>query len=129
MWRNDEVSPLDAVCRLGKALGDPTRVRALAALRRGEVCLCQLIDLLELAPSTVSRHLDLLHRAGLVARRKEGRWHWFRLAGDDAPAEVRRALRWALESVERDPRLEGDDRRLGEVLAKDPTEVAACYRS
>ena len=128
MWRSDEATPLSRACGLGKALGDVTRVRALVALEQGEVCLCQLIDLLELAPSTVSRHLDLLHRAGLVRRRKEGRWHYFRLAGEDAPADVRGALRWTLDAVGKDPRIHADRRRMREVLAKDPRETAACYR-
>ena len=52
--------------RTGKALGDPQRVRALAALRGGELCLCRLIALLRLAPSTVSKHMSLLIQAGLV---------------------------------------------------------------
>jgi ArsR family transcriptional regulator, arsenate/arsenite/antimonite-responsive transcriptional repressor len=57
-----------------KALADETRLRALCALRGGELCVCQLIALLELAPSTVSKHLSILRAARLVESRKEGRW-------------------------------------------------------
>ena len=45
-----------------------------------ELCLCQLIDLLGLAPSTVSKHMTVLQQAGLVQRLKQGRWHFYRLA-------------------------------------------------
>ncbi len=70
---------------VARALADESRVRALLALRGGELCLCQIIELLGLAPSTVSKHMDVLFRAGLVERRKEGRWHYFQLAGRPAP--------------------------------------------
>ena len=66
---------------VAKALADDNRTRALMCLRDGELCVCQIIELLQLAPSTVSKHLDILHRAGLIESRKEGRWIYYRLAG------------------------------------------------
>ena len=63
-----------------KALADETRVRALMALRRRELCVCQLVELLGLAPSTVSKHMSILKQARLVESRKEGRWMFYRLA-------------------------------------------------
>ena len=48
------------------ALADETRVRTLLALRKGELCVCQITELFGLAPSTVSKHLSLLFQAGLV---------------------------------------------------------------
>lgn len=79
---------------LAAALSDPTRVRALLALRSGELCVCQLVDLLGLAPSSTSRHMAILHRAGLVRGRRDRRWVYYRRAGGDAPAPVRDALAW-----------------------------------
>ena len=111
------------------ALSDATRVRALLALRDGELCLCHLIGLLKLAPSTVSKHLDLLVRAGLVQRRKEGRWCYFRLAGREAPPAVRAALRWVLSALDDDAIITRDVKRLGELRCCDPKELAACYKS
>ena len=50
-----------------KALADENRVRILLALHgRDELCVCQLIDLLQLAPSTVSKHLFILRNARLI---------------------------------------------------------------
>ncbi|MCX6992361.1 MAG: metalloregulator ArsR/SmtB family transcription factor [Kiritimatiellaeota bacterium] len=63
-----------------KALADENRLRALGALRGGELCVCQLIALLDLAPSTVSKHLTILRAARLVESRKEGRWMHYRLS-------------------------------------------------
>jgi ArsR family transcriptional regulator len=112
-----------------KALSDGTRVRALLALREGELCLCHLVGLLELAPSTVSKHLDVLTQAGLVQRRKEGRWAYFRLAGREAPPTVRHALRWVLDALADDAALARDAKRVTHLRCCDPKELAACYKS
>jgi DNA-binding transcriptional ArsR family regulator len=114
---------------LSKALNDRTRVRILAALERDELCLCQIVELFGLAPSTLSKHVDLLSTAGLVQRRKQGRWHYFRLSGRGAPDEVRQALEWALGTLRYDPLILEDAKRLRAIVKKDPQEMAACYRS
>ena len=51
---------MQQVLTIAKAIGDESRARALFALREGELCLCQIIDLLKLSPSTVSKHMDVL---------------------------------------------------------------------
>jgi ArsR family transcriptional regulator, arsenate/arsenite/antimonite-responsive transcriptional repressor len=111
-----------------KALSDETRVRALLALREGELCLCHVVGLLELAPSTVSKHLDLLVRAGLVVRRKEGRWAHFRLADRNAAPVVRQALRWAIEALADDAVIARDAKRLTSIRCCDLKELSACYK-
>lgn len=68
-----------------KALSDPNRVRALMALQAGELCVCQVIELLGLAPSTVSKHMAVLCQARLVETRKEGRWVFYRLGEHPDP--------------------------------------------
>jgi len=57
-----------------KALAHPVRLRILGLLREGELCVCQVATVLELAPSTVSEHLTELRRTGLVREWKVGRW-------------------------------------------------------
>jgi len=59
---------------LTKALADESRVRAVLALRQGELCVCQITELFGFAPSTVSKHLSILFQANLVESRKDGRW-------------------------------------------------------
>jgi DNA-binding transcriptional ArsR family regulator len=114
---------------ISKALSDRTRVRALMALKNGELCLCQLVCLLLLAPSTLSKHMNLLTEAGLVERRKQGRWHYFRLAGPDAPPEVRRAIESAISALADDQQIQADRKRTSALVKKDLEELAACYRS
>jgi DNA-binding transcriptional ArsR family regulator len=96
---------LDSIVSIGRALSDETRVRLLLALSEGELCLCHLVDLVEMAPSTVSKHMQLLYQAGLVERRKDGRWVHFRLAGKDAPPAAASALRWVRRLAESDEAL------------------------
>jgi DNA-binding transcriptional ArsR family regulator len=117
------------VLRIAKALSDETRLRALLALRDGELCLCHVVGLLELAPSTVSKHLDILCQAGLVRRRKEGRWCHFRLAERSAEPTVRDALRWVLAAPADDVTIAKDVQRVASLRRKDLQELAACYRS
>lgn len=127
-WRIDGVSAMRQVLAIARAIGDESRARALLALREGELCLCQIIDLLKLSPSTVSKHLDVLQQAGLVERRKAGRWHYFRLANHQAKPVVRRAIKWVLESLQDEAVAIGDAKKLCCVRQKDPRELSACYK-
>lgn len=117
-----------AFVQLAKALSDPARVRVLLALRGGELCLCHFIALLRLSPSTVSKHLDLLYQAGLVERRKEGRWCYFRLAGRGAPPAVRGALRWVAAAFAASPESRTDAAHLARLRTADLKELACCYK-
>jgi ArsR family transcriptional regulator len=106
-----------------KALSDENRLRAIGLLRKRELCLCQIIEVLGLAPSTVSKHMSILHQARLVKSRKEGRWAYFRLAEEDAPAEARQALEIVLASLARDQQGKADQLRLKAVLKLEPEEL------
>ncbi len=106
-----------------KALADENRVRILLALREGELCVCQLTELIELAPSTTSKHLSILYQSGLLNMRKEGRWIYYQLPGKEAPLPAREAIRWIINSVSDEPRFAQDTARLKKILAMDPTEL------
>ncbi len=60
--------------RLHKALADETRLKILEYLESGELCVCELLEVLDMPQSTVSHHLLLLQNAGLIRSRKQGRW-------------------------------------------------------
>ena len=62
------------IVNFGKAIGDPTRVRILNALRQGELCVCELVDALEISPSTLSTHLQALRNSGVVQTEKRRAW-------------------------------------------------------
>src|SRR5262249_48290935 len=59
---------------LFKACSDPTRLRILQMLRGGELCVCDIVDILNVPQPKVSRHLAYLRRFGLVNARKNGLW-------------------------------------------------------
>lgn len=117
------------VLAINKAVADETRLRALMMLRDGELCVCQIIEALGLAPSTVSKHMTILHDAGLIERRKEGKWHYYRWAGRSAPLPVRRALKWLDEALGDEAAILRDRDTLCCVTAKDREESACCYRA
>ena len=120
---------MQAFISIAKALSEESRVRALMCLRAGELCLCQLIELLGLAPSTVSKHMSILQQAGLIRSRKEGRWHYYRLASRDARPVVRMALRWVTESLAKDPAIAADTQQQQKILRKEKKELCSCYKS
>ena len=119
---------MDELLEISKALGDGSRLRAVLALREHELCLCQLIDLLGLAPSTVSKHMAQLTRAGLVRRRKDGRWHFYRLADASASPAACAALTWIIDAAREDPTAQADAARVEELMTQDLEELSACYR-
>jgi len=108
------------VLDITKALADGNRLRAVLALAGGELCVCQIIALLELAPSTVSKHMSILRQARLVEGRKEGRWMYYRLPRRDAPKAVRQAVAWVRRSLADAPQTARDKKRLETILALDP---------
>jgi ArsR family transcriptional regulator len=99
--------PLERLEGVFRALADRTRLRILALLAGGEVCVCEIHESLGLPQPTVSRHLAYLRSAGLVTGRKEGLWVHYNLATPDDPltrAVLETAAHWAhhVPSVERD---------------------------
>lgn len=121
---------MNELVEIGKALADESRVRALWALRGGEVCVCQIVELLGLAPSTVSKHLSILRGAGLVVGRKQGRWMHYRLAaeGDGASAAALGAIEWALGSLAKDAAAASDAKRIKAILKMDPEALCQKQR-
>ena len=66
--------------RVMKALSDPNRVRVVKLLQLGELCVCEIQEVLGLAQSTVSKHMKILEDAGLVDRKRQGTWMIYSLA-------------------------------------------------
>ena len=102
-----------------KALADENRLRALLALRNRELCVCQIIELLGLAPSTVSQHMSILRQARLVEGRKDGKWMYYRLAGKGASPAVRSAIEWVRASLSGDSLIEKDAKRVENICRQE----------
>ena len=106
-----------------KALSDPNRVRMLLSLRGGELCVCQITELLDLATSTISKHLSILNQAGLILSRKTERWVYYRLPDKSAPIAVREALDWVHKSLARTNETAADAKKLKTILKTDRAEI------
>jgi ArsR family transcriptional regulator len=106
-----------------KALSDVNRVRILLALDGRELCVCQLIVLLGLAPSTVSKHLWILKQAGLVDLRKEGRWSYYHINYESPSELILQAINWTITSNRSSPLIMKDNKRLQEILKKKLDEL------
>jgi DNA-binding transcriptional ArsR family regulator len=119
---------MKATLRVTKALADQQRIRILMMLGAGELCVCQVIEVLALAPSTVSKHLSILSNAGLVDSRKEGRWMYYRLSEGKDGAFVRPPLKWLGNVLEGDAVLAQDARKLKTALASEPKHLCRRQR-
>ena len=107
---------MEELTQLGQAIADPTRVRILTALRRSELCVCELVDALEVGQSTLSSHLQVLRQTGMVITRKEGRWVYYSF--DKRKTALMDAIFSLFEKgIRSDPRLIRDAQRMKGRLA------------
>lgn len=80
--------------RFFKALGDETRLRIVALLSHGELCVCHVESALELSQPNASRQLGVLRSAGIVEPRREGSWVYYRLA-----PQLDELCKWQLQTL------------------------------
>ena len=107
----------DSFVVITKALSDPHRVRALCALRKGELCACQIIELFNLAPSTISKHMSILKQAGLVDSRKDSRWVYYRLAETTTDRLQSDLILLAISALKDDKQILADDKHLTQITS------------
>lgn len=120
------MSALDDFLAALKAAAEPTRLRLVALLSRGELTVTELTEILGQSQPRVSRHLKLMVEAGLLERIKEGTWAFYRLARGEPAAQLARSL-LALLPVE-DPGLKLDRSRLARVKMARADAAAAYFR-
>jgi ArsR family transcriptional regulator, arsenate/arsenite/antimonite-responsive transcriptional repressor len=94
-----------ALAAVFHALSDETRLAIIERLRRGECCVCELMEQLEAAQSRLSFHLRVLREAGLIDYRREGRWAYYWLVPEtlerlEAAVAAFRPTRAALTQIE-----------------------------
>jgi ArsR family transcriptional regulator len=102
---------LDRLTTVLAALGEPTRLRILALIAEGEVCVGHIHEALRIPQPKASRHLAYLRRAGLVATRRDGLWVHYRLAEPDAD-QIRQVLSCVLSCARCTPDADQDETRL-----------------
>ncbi|GEL08207.1 ArsR/SmtB family transcription factor [Salisediminibacterium halotolerans] len=71
-----------------KALGDPLRLEMLGMLLQRNCCKCELLDAFEGAPSTITHHLSILERAGLIKGERKGKYTIYQLQADRQQVNV-----------------------------------------
>jgi ArsR family transcriptional regulator len=77
---------LRPLSRLFRALGDETRLRIVALLAHGELCVCHVEQALDLSQPNASRQLGVLRAAGVVDSRRDGTWVYYRIAAQEHEA-------------------------------------------
>jgi ArsR family transcriptional regulator len=112
--------------KIAKALADENRIRILLFLDDEELCLCQIIELLRLSPSTVSKHVSILAAAGLIEVRKDGRWHYYRRPAVPQPS-VAAAFEFLRNSRVDSAQIHSDKKALLKVLKADKEELCRHY--
>ena len=80
------IADVKSLTRLFRALGDETRLRIVALLSHGELCVCHLEQALDLSQPNVSRQLGILRMAGVVDARRAGTWVYYSLAPQEHDA-------------------------------------------
>jgi DNA-binding transcriptional ArsR family regulator len=110
-----------------KALSDENRLRILMMVKEQEACVCQIIEVIGNAPSTVSKHLSILKSAGLLDSYKRGRWVYYHLPKQPSIAE-KMALELVFEMLKNDEVIIKDKLANKIVCEQDPIELAKSQR-
>lgn len=122
------MSEMEEYTRVFKALADRSRARILKMLEERELCVCQIREALGLKQSTVSKHLSILKRAGLVDARREGTWAYYTLSqrrsSDFDQAQLGLMRNW----LNRDPAVRSDRAKLKAALKVDIKELCSQQR-
>ena len=104
------------VLSVTKALSDGNRLRTVMALQEMvELCVCQVTEMLGLAPETVSRHMRILQHAGLVESRKNGRWVYYRISESAKNDPIATIMNWLAESLNGSAEIRSDRRYLRKI--------------
>ncbi|HBM15303.1 MAG TPA: ArsR family transcriptional regulator [Lentisphaeria bacterium] len=114
---------MNKVVEVLKAVSDPTRMRILMSLMNGELCVCRITALLDLAPSTISKHLSILRQAKFLKSRKDGKWIYFELNDSSQENLVTKTLELLRKNLENDSIIKTDAVKLGRILQKSREEL------
>jgi len=94
-----------------KALADKNRIRIIKMLQKKSLCVCEIKDVLNLANSTVSKHLSILREAGLIVDWKDGKWINYKI-NPEPEALVSNALLYIQLQIENDETIKKDRKKI-----------------
>jgi len=98
-----------------KALSDTSRLRILMMLKEKSLCVCEIVDILGLANSTVSKHLSILRNAKLIMDEKSGRWVNYRIALAEESEDIDFVLAHLEQQLNNEPLVARDGEKLSNV--------------
>lgn len=118
--RNTEKITVSGISSLAKALSEPIRVRMLICLQGGPLSLHHFIEIFQMAPSTLSKHLHILESAGLLGAVKQGKWRFYKWPEQNANPAVSSLLTWLGRASLEDPVLKSDAARRAVAVQANP---------
>ena len=113
--------------RTYKALAEPNRIRILKMLEIRPLCVCEITDVLQLATSTVSKHLSILRDAGFISDQKEGKWVDYYLNDSTDQLEVGQLLTHLSRWLTDDETIQEDAKKVKEVDRYEICEVKKIF--
>ena len=111
-----------------KALSDETRLRVIKLLEERELCVCELIQVLDMSQPRISRHLSVLRNAGLVDDRREGKWVYYSLCNRTDNEEVKTILKTMSKLANEDSAVKQDKKKLKKAVRLSEIEGACAKR-
>jgi DNA-binding transcriptional ArsR family regulator len=108
---------------VSKAVADEVRIRILKLLEKSELCVCQIMAVIGLGQSTVSKHLGILKNAGLVECRHAGTWVYYRLADSNLNTYNLHFLKLVNQCLNDDQKIKADAERLKDIIKIEPSNL------
>jgi len=105
---------LDKQEKIFKSLSDSSRIRIVKMLQRKPLCVCEIREILNLATSTVSKHLSILREAGLIVDWKDGKWINYKINPSPDPL-ASNALLYIQMQIEEDDIIKNDRKKIKDV--------------
>ncbi|MGB9696538.1 MAG: ArsR/SmtB family transcription factor [Ignavibacteria bacterium] len=109
------MEPLEKYEKIFKALSDKSRLRILKMLQRKSLCVCEITEILKLATSTVSKHLSILHEAGLIISDKDKKWVNYKINPEPEDDIVSAVLLFVHLQLENDEVIKKDKKALASI--------------
>ena len=107
---------MSEVVKVFKALSEGTRLRILNILLERECCVCEVMQVLGISQPSASRHLSILHEAGLLKSKKEGIWMNYAIDLDNMPLYAQEAVKAVRLALKDSPEVKNDRKKLKKTV-------------
>ena len=113
---------IDKYTKFFKALGEPTRMKILKLLADREMCVCELMDVLDMNQPRISQHLRVLKEAGVLKERKQAQWSYYSLCCSDFHDFIQAFVAFMGEDLRNSDDLSAEYQRMTVKLGGDRSE-------